>query len=55
MTGMPNMTHTRYAWLITVLEHQTHHRGQTTINIRLVGVGHQTRDCSDQFFLAVSL
>lgn len=29
---------TRYAEMIKTFEHQTHHRGQTTIYIRLVGV-----------------
>jgi hypothetical protein len=38
MTGMRNITDTRYAWLLKAFEHQTHHRGQTTIYIRLVGV-----------------
>ena len=38
MTGMPNIKDTRYAWLLKALEHQTHHRGQTTIYIRLVGI-----------------
>lgn len=28
----------RYLWLMKVFEHQTHHRGQTTIYIRLAGV-----------------
>lgn len=28
----------RYVWLLKTFEHQTHHRGQTTIYIRLVGV-----------------
>jgi hypothetical protein len=37
-TGMRNITDTRYAWLLKAFEHQTHHRGQTTIYIRLVGV-----------------
>ena len=38
ITGMRNVTDTRYAWLLKAFEHQTHHRGQTTIYIRLVGV-----------------
>ena len=38
MTGMRNVTDTRYAWLLKAFEHQTHHRGQTTIYIRLVGI-----------------
>jgi uncharacterized damage-inducible protein DinB len=29
---------TRYAWLLAAFEHQTHHRGQTTIYIRLQGI-----------------
>ncbi|HXB93121.1 MAG TPA: DinB family protein [Puia sp.] len=29
---------TRFAWLLKAFEHQTHHRGQTTIYIRLVGI-----------------
>ncbi len=29
---------TRFAWLLKAFEHQTHHRGQTTIYIRLLGV-----------------
>jgi hypothetical protein len=37
-TGMRTITDTRYAWLLKALEHQTHHRGQTTIYIRLVGI-----------------
>ena len=37
-TGMRDITDTRYAWLLKAFEHQTHHRGQTTIYIRLVGV-----------------
>ena len=28
---------TRFAWLLKAFEHQTHHRGQTTIYIRLTG------------------
>ncbi|MDO6432328.1 DinB family protein [Flavitalea sp. BT771] len=28
----------RYAWLLKALEHQAHHRGQTTIYIRLQGI-----------------
>ena len=37
---MPNgiRTETRLAWLLKAFEHQTHHRGQCTIYIRLVGV-----------------
>lgn len=33
-----NMNETRYAWLLKTFEHQTHHRGQTTMYIRLVGI-----------------
>ena len=29
---------TRYVFALKAFEHQTHHRGQTTINIRLVGI-----------------
>ncbi len=29
---------TRFAWLLKAFDHQTHHRGQTTIYIRLVGI-----------------
>jgi len=29
---------TRFALMIKAFEHQTHHRGQTTIYIRLVGI-----------------
>jgi uncharacterized damage-inducible protein DinB len=29
---------TRLAWLLKTFEHQTHHRGQTTIYIRLLGI-----------------
>ena len=29
---------TRYAWLMKDFEHQTHHRGQCTIYIRLLGI-----------------
>lgn len=29
---------TRFAWLLKAFEHQTHHRGQTTIYIRLQGI-----------------
>jgi uncharacterized damage-inducible protein DinB len=32
------MTFTRLAWLLKAFEHQTHHRGQTTIYLRLAGV-----------------
>jgi uncharacterized damage-inducible protein DinB len=37
ITGMRDITDTRYAWLLKAFEHQTHHRGQCTIYIRLVG------------------
>ena len=33
-----NFDETRYAWLLKAFEHQTHHRGQTTIYLRLAGV-----------------
>jgi uncharacterized damage-inducible protein DinB len=33
-----NFSDTKLAWLLKVFEHQTHHRGQTTIYIRLVGI-----------------
>jgi uncharacterized damage-inducible protein DinB len=29
---------TRFVWLLKAFEHQTHHRGQTTIYIRLLGI-----------------
>jgi uncharacterized damage-inducible protein DinB len=29
---------TRYDWFLKAFEHQTHHRGQTTIYIRLLGI-----------------
>ncbi|HET7002392.1 MAG TPA: DinB family protein [Puia sp.] len=35
---MSDITDIRYAWLLKAFEHQAHHRGQTTIYIRLVGV-----------------
>jgi uncharacterized damage-inducible protein DinB len=31
-------TATRLSWLMKAFEHQTHHRGQTTIYLRLAGV-----------------
>jgi uncharacterized damage-inducible protein DinB len=37
-TGSGNFKQTRYAWILKAFEHQTHHRGQTTIYIRLVGI-----------------
>lgn len=33
-----NFEQTRFAWIQKTFEHQTHHRGQTTIYIRLVGI-----------------
>ena len=33
-----NREETRLAWLLKAFEHQTHHRGQTTIYIRLLGI-----------------
>ena len=33
-----NLEETRLAWLLKAFEHQTHHRGQTTIYIRLLGL-----------------
>jgi uncharacterized damage-inducible protein DinB len=33
-----NFEFSRMAWIMKAFEHQTHHRGQTTIYIRLVGV-----------------
>lgn len=33
-----NFDETRYAWITKAFEHQTHHRGQTTIYIRLLGI-----------------
>jgi uncharacterized damage-inducible protein DinB len=33
-----NNSATRYVWLLKAFEHQTHHRGQTTIYIRLQGI-----------------
>lgn len=38
VSGRGNFAFTRMAWLMKAFEHQTHHRGQTTIYIRLVGV-----------------
>jgi uncharacterized damage-inducible protein DinB len=35
---MRNMEGTRYTWLSKAFEHQTHHRGQTTVYIRLLGI-----------------
>lgn len=36
--GSGNFKQTRYAWILKAFEHQTHHRGQTTIYIRLLGI-----------------
>jgi uncharacterized damage-inducible protein DinB len=33
-----NLENTRLAWIMKTFEHQTHHRGQTTIYIRLAGI-----------------
>jgi uncharacterized damage-inducible protein DinB len=33
-----NFNETRLAWMQKAFEHQTHHRGQTTIYIRLLGI-----------------
>lgn len=33
-----NFEETRFAWLLKAFEHQTHHRGQTTVYIRLAGI-----------------
>jgi uncharacterized damage-inducible protein DinB len=33
-----NWEETKFAWLLKAFEHQTHHRGQTTIYIRLLGL-----------------
>lgn len=33
-----NFDESRYSWLLKAFEHQTHHRGQTTIYIRLAGI-----------------
>jgi len=38
MVGQANRQSTRYALLLKALEHQAHHRGQTTIYIRLQGI-----------------
>ena len=38
MVGQDNRKVTRYALLLKSLEHQAHHRGQTTIYIRLQGI-----------------
>jgi uncharacterized damage-inducible protein DinB len=36
--SMRNMEGSRLTWLSKAFEHQTHHRGQTTIYIRLLGI-----------------
>lgn len=33
-----NFDETRLAWMLKAFEHQSHHRGQTTIYIRLLGI-----------------
>jgi len=33
-----NWEETKFAWLLKAFEHQTHHRAQTTIHIRLLGL-----------------
>ena len=38
MVNMGNFSFTRMAWAMKAFEHQTHHRGQTTIYIRLQGI-----------------
>jgi uncharacterized damage-inducible protein DinB len=38
VTGQGNFKFTRYAWITKAFEHQTHHRGQATIYIRLLGI-----------------
>lgn len=38
ITGTGNNKLTRFAYLLKAFEHQTHHRGQTTIYIRLQGI-----------------
>jgi uncharacterized damage-inducible protein DinB len=38
ITGQGNNKITRFAWWLKAFEHQTHHRGQTTIYIRLNGI-----------------
>ncbi len=37
-SGRGNFVNTRMAWILKAFEHQTHHRGQATIYIRLVGI-----------------
>jgi len=38
LTGQGDRKITRFAWLLKAFEHQTHHRGQTTIYIRYQGI-----------------
>lgn len=33
-----NLEETRFSWLLKAFAHQTHHRGQTTVYIRLAGI-----------------
>jgi uncharacterized damage-inducible protein DinB len=37
-TSLGKYQETRFAWILKAFEHQTHHRGQTTIYIRLQGI-----------------
>jgi len=37
-TGTGRFQATKLAWILKAFEHQTHHRGQTTIYIRLLGI-----------------
>jgi uncharacterized damage-inducible protein DinB len=38
ITGKGKYKETRYVWVLKAFEHQTHHRGQATIYIRLQGI-----------------
>jgi uncharacterized damage-inducible protein DinB len=38
LVGPKSIRDTRFAYLLKAFEHQTHHRGQTTIYIRLMGL-----------------
>ena len=38
LIGTGNRSVPRYVWILKAFEHQTHHRGQTTIYIRLAGI-----------------
>jgi len=38
MVGPGNRKEARYVWIMKAFEHQTHHRGQATIYIRLQGI-----------------